>query len=340
MRYTRLGSTGLVISEMVLGTATFGELVGADGVDAMVAAALDRGVTTFDTGDIYGAGRAEELLGNALRSCRDQVVICTKVGFRRGDTMEDLAQVSSGRALDHAERWHRGISPNDMGLSRAHIVSAVEASLRRLGTDYIDLYQVHRWDPVTPIDETLTALDDLVRVGKVRYAGCSAFAPAHLALSHEISARRRLTRFVSQQVPYNLLTRDAESTIFPACQALHVGVLAFMPLAGGLLTGRYDRQAGPEAGSRFAVRPTYRDAFWTPAAFALVDELTAVATAAGRTPTELALGWIVANPAVSAVLVGAERVDEVADNVRVFERPLDGEELAAVDEVARGTARR
>jgi aryl-alcohol dehydrogenase-like predicted oxidoreductase len=149
-----------------------------------------------------------------------------------------------------------------------------------------------------------------------------------------------LARFVSEQVPYNLLTREAELTIFPACQALHVGVLAFMPLAGGLLTGRYDRQAGPEAGSRFAVRPTYRDAFWTPPAFALVDDLTAVAAATSRTPTELALGWIVANPVVSAVLVGAERVNEVAENVRVFERPLDGDELAAVDEVARGTARR
>src|SRR5262249_31935628 len=157
MKYTRLGATGLVISEMILGTATFGELIDADGAEAVVAAALDRGVTAFDTGDIYGAGRAEELLGKAVRWCRDQVVIGTKVGFRIGDTMEDLARVSSGRALDHTERWLRGISPNDMGLSRAHIVDAVEASLRRLGTDYIDVYQVHRWDPVTPIGEPRTA---------------------------------------------------------------------------------------------------------------------------------------------------------------------------------------
>jgi aryl-alcohol dehydrogenase-like predicted oxidoreductase len=340
VRYSRLGDTGLVISEMILGTATFGELVDAEGVDALVAAALDRGVTTFDTADIYGAGRAQQLLGHALRSRRDQVVLCTKVGLRTGESVDDLARLSSGGTLDHAERWRRGISPNDMGSSRVHIVSAVEASLRRLGTEYIDVYQVHRWDPVTPVDETLATLDDLVRVGKIRYAGCSGFAPAHLALSHGVSVSRQLTRFVSQQVPYNLLARDAESTIFPACQALHVGVLAFMPLAGGLLTGRYDRHAGPEAGSRFAVRPTYRDAFWTQSAFTLVDELSAVAAAAGRTLAEMALGWVAANLAVSAVLVGAEQVDELAQNVKVFERPRDGDELAAVNEVAQRRARR
>jgi aryl-alcohol dehydrogenase-like predicted oxidoreductase len=239
--------------------------------------------------------------------------------------------VASGRSVDHAERWRRGISPNDMGLSRSHILAAVEASLRRLRTDYLDLYQIHRWDPVTPLDETMSVLDELVDTGKVRYVGCSGFTPYQLAHAHAASEARKFVRFVSQQVPFNLLAREAQSATVAACQHLGVGVLAFMPLAGGLLTGRYDREAGPSPGSRFAARPTYREAFWTSAAFALVDELTHVAPNTGRTPTELALGWVVAHPAVNAVLVGAERVDELTENVKVFERPLDADELAAVD---------
>jgi aryl-alcohol dehydrogenase-like predicted oxidoreductase len=226
-----------------------------------------------------------------------------------------------------------------MGLSRAHIVAAVEASLRRLETDYLDVYQVHRWDPVTPLEETMSVLDDLVHAGKVRYAGCSGFSSYQLAHAHATSDARKLVRLVSQQVPYNLLAREAESATFPACQQLGVGVLAFMPLAGGLLTGRYDREAGPPPGSRLAARPTYRNAFWTPSAFALVDELTDVASMTGRTLAELALGWVVAHPAVNGVLVGAERVDELTENVKVFERPLDAEELAAVNAGAERASR-
>src|SRR3954447_15690118 len=174
MQYVTVGSSGLLVSKLVLGTARFGEGDDSD-VDEIVGTALDIGMNAFDTADIYGAGRSEELLGRAIAKRRDQVVICSKAGMRVGDVEADHGAMMRGQ-LDHTERWERGIAPTDQGLSRKHVIAALDASLRRLGTDYIDLYQVHCWDPRTPIGETLSALDDAVHAGKVRYVGCSGFS--------------------------------------------------------------------------------------------------------------------------------------------------------------------
>lgn len=331
MRYRNLGVSGLKISELVLGAATFGELADSSAVHAMVGVALDSGVTTFDTGDAYAEGRSEELLGRALRGQRDRVVICTKVGLRVGDS-EPAHAAGLRSGYDHTTRWTQGISPNDQGMSRVHIMAAVDASLRRLGTDRIDVYQVHRWDPEVPIEETLGALDDLVRAGKIRHAGCSSYTGWQLMRSLWASDAHRLTRFTSMQVAYNLLSRDPEREALPACAAGGVGVLAFQPLAGGILTGRYEHDAGPEPGSRYAVRETYRARYWKPDVFEAVDRLRDLANKTGRTPGELAIGWLLSRPAVNAVLVGAERPEEVVQNLAAANRPLDGDEIEAVEE--------
>ncbi|MCK9544086.1 MAG: aldo/keto reductase [Novosphingobium sp.] len=333
MRFVRLGTSGLRISQLVLGTATFGELVDGAGVERIVHAALDRGISTFDTGDAYAFGESEKLLGHALKRDRQRAVICTKVGLRVGDS--ELAHASAFRGgYDHAARWRQGISPNDAGLSRAHIIPAVDASLRRLGTDWIDLYQVHRWDHDVPIEETLDALDDLVRAGKVRYIGCSQYAADQLCAAAAASRDAGLARFVSMQLPFNLLHRDADADVLPAAEETGTGVLAFQTLAGGMLTGRYSRESGPEEGSRMATRATYRDRYWKDATFDLVDRLGALADRFGRRPEELAMGWVLSRRAVSAVITGAERQEDVERNVALMERPLGEEELAAVNALA------
>jgi 1-deoxyxylulose-5-phosphate synthase len=330
MRYPTLGRSGLHISELVLGAATFGELVGADEVERIVAAAIDAGISTFDTADAYAGGESERLLGRALRGDRQRVVICTKVGLRVGDSEADHAR-SFGPGYDHAARWAQGISPNEAGLGRAHILPAIEASLKRLGTDWIDLYQVHRWDDEAPIEETLDTLDDLVRSGKVRYIGCSQFAAEQLRRSADTSRELGLARFQAMQVPYNLLHRGVEDGVLAAAEETGTGVLAFQALAGGMLTGRYTRQKAPEQGSRMATRATYRDRYWNPVTFALVDRLKRLAATIGRSPEELALGWVLARPAVTGVILGAERPEDVARNVAIASQPLTDEELAAIE---------
>jgi 1-deoxyxylulose-5-phosphate synthase len=198
MQYTRLGRTGLTVSRLVLGSTMFGEVMDDAQAQAVIHRALELGVNTLDTGNVYGGGRAEEIIGRCLCDRRDRVVLCTKVGFRVGDSPADHADAVAG-GLDHAARWARGISPNDQGLSRRHILAAVEASLRRLGTDYIDLYQIHRWDAAVPIEETLRALEDLVRSGKVRYLGCSNARSWQLYEALWTSERAGLSRFESRR---------------------------------------------------------------------------------------------------------------------------------------------
>lgn len=333
MRYRRLGSTGALVSEIVLGSATFGELTTAEAVDALVDLAVDEGVNAIDTGDIYAGGASERAVGRALARHADRMLVFTKVGYRVGDSVERHADAGAGR-LDDAARWREGISPNDQGLSRLHVVRAVHESLRRLGRDHLDLYQVHRWDDRTPIEETLHALDDLVRAGTVRYVGCSDLAGWRLVDTLWAAERERTVRFATMQVPLNLLHHErAEGEQLPACAAHGVGALVYQPLAGGMLTGRYDRGAGPEAGSRLAARPGYRDRYWNDATFTLVERLAALALELGRAPAELALGWILARPAVSAVLVGAERPEEFHANLGVARRPLTPDELAAVEDL-------
>lgn len=335
MLYPTLGRSGLRISQLVLGTVTFGDLIDAPQVDRVVASALDRGISTFDTAGNYGAGDSERFLGRALRGKRQQAVICTKVGLRAEDSEADHASSFRG-GYDHAERWKRGISPNDAGLSRIHIVRAVEDSLRRLGTDWIDLYQVHRWDEDVPLEETLRALDDLVRAGKVRYIGCSQYAADRMREAAALAGERGLSPFISMQQPYNIISRAAEAEVMPAALEVGIGLLTFQALAGGILTGRYKNPEGPEKGSRVASRAVLRDRYWNDDTFTFVRRLEELALQYDRRPEEFAIGWNLAQPAVAATLVGADNPKQVIRNTAIAERPLSAEELTALRELVAG----
>ncbi|MET0986966.1 MAG: aldo/keto reductase [Steroidobacteraceae bacterium] len=320
MQYGRLGRSGLKISRLVLGSSTFGEITPEDDARQILHAAWEAGINAIDTGDIYGNGQAEEIIGRAVQGRRHRLVILTKVGNRVGDAPADHAASMSGR-LDHAERWSRGISPNDQGLSRAHVVSAVEASLRRLRTDYIDVYQVHRWDPEVPIEETLRALDDLVRAGKVRYIGCSNLAGWQLHKALWTSDVRALVRYESVQVLYNLFAQGPEQDILAAAANEQVGALVFSALASGFLSGKHGRQA-PNPGSLLASRAIYQQMYWNERNFARLERWTEYATRTGRTCTQLALGWVLSHPAVSAALVGVQYPHELEELTATVSKPL------------------
>jgi aryl-alcohol dehydrogenase-like predicted oxidoreductase len=333
MLYPTLGRSGLRISQLVLGTVTFGDLIDGPQVDRVVATALDNGISTFDTGNNYGMGESERLLGLALGSNRQRAVICTKVGLRVNDSEADHAAGFRG-GYDHAERWKHGISPNEVGLGRMNIIHSVEGSLRRLETDWIDLLQVHRWDSDVPLEETMGALDNLVRAGKVRYIGCSQYAAAQLRAAAALAGERGLTPFISMQQPYNIVSRAAEAEVMPAAKELGVGLLTFQALAGGILTGAYKQAEGPGEGSRVASRATLQQRYWNPDTFAFVERLTALAKQFGRRPEELAIAWNLAQPAVAATLVGADKPEDVLRNVVIAQRPLGDEELTALRALA------
>jgi aryl-alcohol dehydrogenase-like predicted oxidoreductase len=322
MRYSRLGATGLKVSALAFGTARLGEIDDSL-ADRLVGAAIDAGISTFDTADAYNAGASETQLGPLLAPHRDRVVLCTKVGLRVGGTEAEFA--TPGR--DDAERWRAGAGPNDDGLSRKHIMSAIDASLRRLQTDYVDLYQVHRFDPETPIEETMNTLDDLVRAGKVRYVGCSGFAAAQLAEARLVSEQRGLARFASVQSVYSLVVRHCEEDLLPLAAELGVGVLAFGVLAGGMLAGRYHPGDEPAPDTRLGSRQTFKRMYLTDRNFGLVDRLRVLGDEAGRSPAQLAAGWVAAQPGVTSVLAGLSDLEQLRDVVDVFERPLTPEDV-------------
>ncbi len=316
MRYKRLGNTGVKVSELCLGTMTFGSRffnIGAVDqtlANQMVARALEAGVNFFDTADVYSYGQSEELLGRALKEAgadRDAVVIATKV---RG-AMSDAALKGTGDL-------------NNVGLSRKHVLAACEASLRRLGTDHIDLYQVHGWDVATPMEETLRALDDLVRQGKVRYLGCSNWLARHLAKALAIAGARGWERFVSLQAYYALAGRDLEHELLPLCREEGLGVLPWSPLAGGFLTGKFRRGKGKPADAR-------RAGFDFPPVdervFDAVDALEAVAEARGATIAQVALAWLLARPGVTSVIIGARTMGQLEDNLGAASVQLAAEEV-------------
>jgi 1-deoxyxylulose-5-phosphate synthase len=332
--YRRLGSSGLKVAPVILGSTMFGELMDDDDARAVFHRAVDLGVNTIDMGDIYGAGMAEETVGRLAKGIRDRLVLCTKVGFRVGDGPDDHARVGRG-THDESARWREGIGPNDHGLSRKHIMAAVDASLRRLGTDYIDLYQLHRFDPETPIEETLGALDDVVHAGKVRYIGCSSWASWQLADALALSERRNFERFCSMQLSYSLLRRGVERDAFPACLAHGVGVIAFQVLDGGVLTGRHGD--GLLDGTVLAARPHYQAQFADEGALAAARRLSALASSLGRNPVELAVGAVLAAPAVTAVTVGVQHPVELDALVAAAEHPLGADELEAARNAADGT---
>jgi len=305
MRYRRLGSSGLKVSAIGLGTNQFGGKVDFGTAKDIIQAALDAGVNFIDTADTYQGGRSEEAIGRAVAGKRAQVLIATKVRHRLSE------------------------DPNDVGASRQHILAGVENSLRRLNSEYIDLYQIHSWDGDTPIDETLRALEDLLRAGKVRYIGASNFSAWQLTWSNALAELKGWTQFVSIQPHYHMLERGIERELIPACQYFDIGILPYFPLAGGFLTGKYQRGEAPPKGSR-GESSAYVQRYMTPENFDKIEKLSAFAEAGGHTLNELAQAWLLAQPQVSSVISGATRVEHVQANAGAAEWELTEEALAQV----------
>jgi aryl-alcohol dehydrogenase-like predicted oxidoreductase len=306
VQYRRLGRSGLKVSVLGLGGNTFGRYADAAQTARIIHHAIDIGVNLVDTADSYTNGVSEEHVGAALKGRRADMLIATKVCSPMGP------------------------GPNDRGLSRKHVMDGVEASLRRLGTDYIDLYQVHAWDPDAPLEETLRALDDLVRDGKVRYLGCSNFTGWQTVWALWVADRRGFAPCVSNQPQYSLLERDVERELIPACLAHGVGLIPYSPLAGGLLTGKYREGEAPPPGSRGEDNERLRQRF-TPRAFAAVRRLSEWAEARGRTVGELAVAWLAAQPVVSTIIAGARHPEQVEANARAIAWALTADELKEID---------
>ncbi|MGY3517119.1 aldo/keto reductase [Micromonospora sp. PTRAS2] len=313
MTYRRLGDSGLVVSVVGIGCNNFGRKLDLDGTRAVVDAALDAGITLFDTADIYGEpqGASEELLGQALKGRRDEVVLATKFGM-------DM------HGANGADFGARG--------SRRYIARAVEASLRRLGTDHIDLYQMHEPDPGTPVDETLAALDDLVRAGKVRYLGNSNFAGWQIADADWVASSNGHTRFVSAQNHYSLLERGVEAEVIPACERFGLGMLPFFPLANGLLTGKYQRGEAAPAGSRLSGGGRYAERL-AAARWDTIEAIGAYAAERGLTMLQVAIGGLAARPAVTSVIAGATTPEQVRANAGAGVWQPDDDDLAALDAI-------
>jgi len=314
MKYRYLGNSGLLVSRICLGTMTYGmEGWGCDRSEsiAITHKFLDNGGNFIDTADMYSAGVSEEYLGEAIKEVkRDDLVLATKCWFRMND------------------------SPNAKGLSRKHILEAAEASLRRLGTDYVDLYQVHGPDPFTPLEETLRALDDLVRSGKVRYVGCSNYFGWQIARAAGLAERLGLTRFVSGQHMYNLLRRDVEREILPACAAEGMGMICWSPLAGGMLTGKYAGQEEPEPDSRVGLRADIDlPRYWNEESFQIVREVMAIAESEKRTPAQVALAWLLQDRRVTSVIVGARTVAQLEDSLVAGDWDLSSDQYEMLSEV-------
>ena len=314
MQYRRLGDSGLEVSAIGLGTNNFGDNsrwpfhMGPEEVATLIHASLDAGVNTLDTANAYGEGRSEEYIGRALRGRREDAVIATKVHGRMGE------------------------GPNREGLSRKAIMHEVEQSLRRLQTDYIDLYQLHQIDHVTPIEETMRALDDLVRDGKVRYVGCSNFEAWRLCEAVWTARTAGLAPMVSVQPPYSMLNRDVERELLPVCDRYGVGVLPYFPLEHGLLTGKYRRGQQPPADSRLAVHGAPLQA----ADFDLIEGLAGFAEGRGHTLLELAFAWLLSRPSVSSVIAGATGPEQIRANAAAVQWRLSEEELESVGRILEG----
>lgn len=309
MLYRPLGNTGYRISAIGLGANRFGaDHVPQTEVNAILDAALDLGITHVDTANIYTATRSEETIGNALKGRRERFFIATKVGMPAGK------------------------GPNETGVSRGAIFTQVEASLRRLQSEYIDLYYVHRWDPNTPIAETLRALDDLVRSGKVRYLGASNFAAYQLAHANLLAETQGWERFAVIQAEYSLVEREMERELIPCCRDHQVGMVPYFPLAGGFLTGKYQRNQPAPKGSRGESSP-YVQKFMTEALFTLIEKLSAWAGDHGRGLNELAIAWLLAQPQVSSVIAGATRCEQVLNNASAADWELSADEVKEINAI-------
>jgi aryl-alcohol dehydrogenase-like predicted oxidoreductase len=310
MKLRNLGKSGLRVSVVGLGCNNFGMKLDVEGTRKVVHKALDLGITLFDTADVYGnAGGSETCLGQVLGDKRKDIVLATKFANPMG-------------------------SPEKRGASRRYIVNAVEASLKRLQTDYIDLYQQHIPDPSTPIDETLHALDDLVHSGKVRYIGCSNFK-AWQVVEAEWTARGGTAHFISCQDEYSLLIRDIEKELLPAAEAYGLGLLPYFPLASGLLTGKYRRNQPMPENTRLALVKRLADRYMTDTNWPIVEQLGDFCEAHGHSMLELAFSWLAGRPQVSSVIAGATTPEQIEQNVKAVDWVLSAEELAEIDRITK-----
>jgi aryl-alcohol dehydrogenase-like predicted oxidoreductase len=318
VQYQQLGHTGIFVSRLCMGAMTFG---GAEGifkaigglpqhdVDTLVGNSIDAGINFFDTANVYSAGESETMLGKALGARRKDVVVASKVFGRMGK------------------------GANEVGLSRLHILHEAEASLQRMNTDYIDLYQIHGFDPVTPFEETLSALTDLVRQGKVRYIGCSNLAAWHIMKALGVSAVRHLEKFVTLQAYYSLAGRELEREIVPMLLDQKLGLLVWSPLAGGLLSGKFTRGGAIDNEARrtkFSFPPVNQEK-----AYDIVDVMQAVAARRSATVAQVALAWLLHQPSVTSVIIGAKKASQLKDNLGAVELKLDEEDLKQLDQVSR-----
>src|SRR6266545_888676 len=316
MKYRQLSDTGVFVSELCLGTMTFGgrgqiwEVIGGidqAAADQIVHRALDAGINFIDTANVYAMGESETMLGKAIAGRRADVVVATKL------------------------RGRMGSGPNQVGLSRLHIIQAVEASLTRLGTDYIDLYQIHRFDPLTNIEDTLRTLDDLVRSGKVRYIGCSNLAAWQLMKALAISKEQQLEQFRCTQSYYSLAGRELEREMIPLLKDQGLGLLVWSPLAGGFLSGKFTRDSGDDAARRakFDFPPVNKEK-----GFEILDVAKTIADQHGVSVAQIALAWILANRAVTSVIIGARKPSQLEDNLKAIDVKLSAEDLKTLDEVS------
>ncbi|AHM59686.1 aldo/keto reductase [Flammeovirgaceae bacterium 311] len=320
MKYNNLGNTGLLVSELSFGTMTFGgkgywTAIGQQGqetADELIKTAVDAGINFIDTANVYSEGLSEEITGKAIKKLginRHQLVLATKVRGKMGE------------------------GPNETGLSRGHIMWQVEESLRRLNTDYIDLYQIHGFDPVTPLEETLRALDDLVRSGKVRYIGCSNLAAWQIMKARAYSEQHGLSKFISLQAYYTIAGRDLERELVPLLEDQKMGLMVWSPLAGGLLSGKYKRnEEGPEGSRRvnFDFPPVDKEK-----AFDILDVMHGIADDKGMSVARLALAWLLQQKIVSSVIIGAKRAEQLEDNLKAVEVEFSQQELELLDEVSK-----
>jgi aryl-alcohol dehydrogenase-like predicted oxidoreductase len=317
MNYRQLGRTGLYVSELCFGAMTFGgegfwKVVGTQGqaeADKLVGRSLDAGINFFDTANVYSNGASEQLLGKALGEKRSNVVLATKV------------------------RGRMGPGPNELGLSRGHIMDSVHSSLKRLGTDYIDLYQIHGYDPVTPLDETLRALDDLIHQGKVRYLGASNLAAWQLMKALGISENKGLARFESLQAYYTIAGRDLERELVPLMKDQHLGLMVWSPLAGGFLSGKYRReQQGPQGSRRvdFDFPPINKDR-----AYDVIDVMDGVAKEHNVSVARVALAWLLHQQHVTTIIIGAKNEQQLEDNLAATTLKLTPEQLKKLDAVSK-----
>ena len=308
MEQRRLGTSGFTVPVLGLGTNNFGGRSDEAEAVRVIDAAIDIGANFFDTANIYTGTKSETIIGKALKGRRDQVILTTKFGMSVGE------------------------GPNMIGGSRWHIIRELEASLRRLQTDYLDLYQMHMVDRSTPIEETLRALDDMVRAGKVRYIGCSNYSAWHLVEAIHTSRALNLNSFVSVQPYYNLLKRGIERELVPACQAYDIGIIPYFPLESGFLTGKYRPGESVPSGTRFDKNPTYQGML-NEGNFAILRDLETFAGNRGHTVGELAMAWLAAKPQVCSVISGASTPEQVQANAKGLEWTLTAEDLVEVDKI-------